>query len=312
LAVSNLQGYGDPRAALWSHGFQRNRSARRHARQSESSIVIMVTPDVHTDFSGEMSYGDYLQLDTLLSAQKPLSGAHDELLFVTIHQVKELWMKLMNHELDTAMANIRADALQPAFKCLARVSRIQQQLIQAWDVLSTMTPADYLSFRPVLGRSSGFQSWQYRLLEFKLGLKNENMLKPHAHRPEIMEPLRRALEAPSLYDEALRLLARRGFAIPAEVLSADVRQRHAPNKGVETVWAIIYKDSEQHFDLYELAEELVDLEDAFQIWRFRHMKTVERIIGMRAGTGGSAGVPYLKGVLDLILFPELWSVRTVL
>jgi tryptophan 2,3-dioxygenase len=272
----------------------------------------MVTPDIHTDFSGEMSYGDYLHLDTLLSAQKPLSGEPDELLFITIHQVKELWMKLMNHELDTAMANIRADALQPAFKCLARISRIQQQLIQAWDVLSTMTPADYLSFRPVLGRSSGFQSWQYRLLEFKFGLKNEEMMRPHAHRPEIMERLQRALDAPSVYDEALRLLARRGLPVPAEVLAADVRKRHTPNAGVEAVWATIYRNPEQHFDLYELAEELVDLEDAFQTWRFRHMKTVERIIGMRAGTGGSAGVPYLKSVLELTLFPELWSVRTAL
>ena len=221
-------------------------------------------------------------------------------------------MKLMNHELDTAMANIRADALQPAFKRLARISRIQQQLIQAWDVLSTMTPADYLSFRPVLGRSSGFQSWQYRLLEFKFGLKNEEMMRPHAHRPEIMERLQRALDAPSVYYEALRLLARRGFPVPAEVLAADVRRRHVPNAGVETVWATIYRNSELHFDLYELAEELVDLEDAFQTWRFRHMKTVERIIGMRAGTGGSAGVPYLKSVLELTLFPELWSVRTAL
>jgi tryptophan 2,3-dioxygenase len=272
----------------------------------------MAPPDVHTDFKDRMSYGDYLQLDTLLSAQTPLSGAHDELLFITIHQVKELWMKLMNHELDTAMTNIRTDQLQPAFKCLARVSRIQQQLIQAWDVLSTMTPADYLSFRPVLGQSSGFQSWQYRLLEFKLGLKNADMMKPHAHRPAILESLQRALATPSVYDQCLRLLARRGFPIPAEVLSADVRQRHVPNAGVEAVWATIYRNSQQYFDLYEMAEELVDLEDAFQTWRFRHMKTVERIIGMRPGTGGSAGVPYLKSVLELTLFPELWSVRTAL
>jgi len=272
----------------------------------------MTTAGVHTDFSGQMSYGDYLQLDKLLTAQRPRSGEHDELLFIIIHQVKELWMKLMNHELDTALANIRADALRPAFKCLARISRIQQQLIQAWDVLSTMTPADYLSFRPVLGQSSGFQSWQYRLLEFKLGLKNEAMMKPHAHRPEILAALQRAFDAPSVYDESLRLLARRGFAIPGDVLAADVHRRHVPDPRVEAVWAAIYRQPEQHFDLYELAEELVDLEDAFQTWRFRHMKTVERIIGMRPGTGGSAGVPYLKSVLDLTLFPELWSVRTAL
>jgi tryptophan 2,3-dioxygenase len=275
-------------------------------------IAPMATPNIHTDFSGKMSYGDYLHLDTLLNAQHPLSDAHDELLFITIHQVKELWMKLMNHELDTAIAEIRADQLRPAFKCLARISRIQQQLIQAWDVLSTMTPADYLSFRPVLGQSSGFQSWQYRLLEFKLGLKNEAMMRPHAHRPETMAALERALSSPSVYDEALRLLARRGLPIPDDVLAADVRQRHVPDARVEAVWATIYRNSEQYFDLYELAEELVDLEDAFQTWRFRHMKTVERIIGMRPGTGGSAGVSYLKSVLDLTLFPELWSVRTAL
>ncbi len=281
----------------------------QHAQQN---IALMATPNIHTDFSGKMSYGDYLHLDTLLNAQHPLSGAHDEVLFITIHQVKELWMKLMNHELDTAIAEIRADQLRPAFKCLARISRIQQQLIQAWDVLSTMTPADYLSFRPALGQSSGFQSWQYRLLEFKLGLKNEAMMRPHAHRPEIMAALERALSSPSVYDEALRLLARRGLPIPDNVLAADVRQRRVPDARVEAVWAMIYRHSEQHFDLYELAEELVDLEDAFQTWRFRHMKTVERIIGMRPGTGGSAGVPYLKSVLDLTLFPELWSVRTAL
>jgi tryptophan 2,3-dioxygenase len=281
-------------------------------QQSDRNIAAMATPNVHTDFSGKMSYGDYLHLDTLLTAQHPLSDAHDELLFVIIHQVKELWMKLMNHELDTAIAEIRADQLRPAFKCLARISRIQQQLIQAWDVLSTMTPADYLSFRPVLGQSSGFQSWQYRLLEFKLGLKNEAMMRPHAHRPETMAALDRALSSPSVYDEALRLLARRGLPIPEDVLAADVRQRHVPDARVEAVWATIYRNAEQHFDLYELAEELVDLEDAFQTWRFRHMKTVERIIGMRPGTGGSAGVSYLKSVLDLTLFPELWSVRTAL
>lgn len=275
-------------------------------------IAPMATPNIHTDFSGKMSYGDYLHLDTLLTAQHPLSEAHDELLFITIHQIKELWMKLMNHELDTAIAKIQADQLRPAFKCLARISRIQQQLIQAWDVLSTMTPADYLSFRPVLGQSSGFQSWQYRLLEFKLGLKNESMMRPHAHRPETIAALERALSSPSVYDEALRLLARRGLPIPDDVLAVDVRQRHVADARVEAVWATIYRNSEQYFDLYELAEELVDLEDAFQTWRFRHMKTVERIIGMRPGTGGSAGVSYLKSVLDLTLFPELWSVRTAL
>lgn len=272
----------------------------------------MTTDGIETDFSGRMSYGDYLHLDTLLSAQRPLSDEPDELLFITIHQVQELWMKLLNSELDNAMAHIRTDALPPSFKCLARVSRIQMQLIQAWDVLATMTPADYLRFRPVLGSSSGFQSWQYRQIEFKLGAKNALMLKPHAHRSDIHGPLAATFNAPSLYDEALRLLARRGLPVPRDVLERDVTQPHRPDPRVEAVWETIYRDSEIHFDLYELAEELVDVEDSFQQWRFRHMKTVERIIGMRKGTGGSAGVAYLRQALERSFFSELWSVRTKL
>ncbi|SDB69815.1 tryptophan 2,3-dioxygenase [Belnapia rosea] len=267
---------------------------------------------VETDFARRMSYGDYLHLDRLLSAQQPLSGQHDELLFITIHQVQELWMKLLNHELDLAMANIRADALRPAFKALARVARIQKQLVEAWDVLSTMTPHDYLAFRDSLGSSSGFQSWQYRLIEFKLGTKDGFMMKPHAHRPDTLALLEAAFAAPSVYDEALRLLARRGLPVPEAVLGRDVTQRHLPDEGVTAAWAMIYEQAEAHFDLYELAEELVDLEDAFQTWRFRHMKTVERIIGHRMGTGGSAGVSYLKGALERSFFPELWTVRTKL
>jgi len=268
------------------------------------------TDGIETDFSGRMSYGDYLQLDTLLAAQRPLSDRPDELLFITIHQVQELWMKLLNSELDSAMTALRADALRPAFTCLARLSRIQAQMIQAWDVLATMTPSDYLSFRPVLGSSSGFQSWQYRLLEFKLGARNALMLKPHAHRPDILAPLEAAFHAPSLYDEALRLLARRGFAVPEDILQRDLTRPHSADARIEALWESIYRDADAHFDLYELAEELVDVEDSFQQWRFRHMKTVERIIGMRQGTGGSAGVPYLKQALDRSFFPELWSVRT--
>ncbi|WP_341702681.1 tryptophan 2,3-dioxygenase [Ferrovibrio sp.] len=270
------------------------------------------TDGIQTDFSGRMSYGDYLQLDRLLAAQKPLSGQHDEMLFIIIHQVQELWMRLLNNELDGAMAFIRADDLPPAFKCLARLSRIQAQMIQAWDVLATMTPADYLSFRPVLGSSSGFQSWQYRQIEFKLGAKNALMLKPHAHRPDILAPLQAAFEAPSLYDEALRLLARRGLAVPADILGRDLTRPHAADPRIEALWETIYRESGTHFDLYELAEELVDVEDSFQQWRFRHMKTVERIIGMRQGTGGSAGVSYLRQALERSFFPELWSVRTKL
>lgn len=265
---------------------------------------------VETDFAGRMSYGDYLHLDQILSAQQPLSGQHDELLFITIHQVQELWMKLLNHELDLAMANIRADALRPAFKALSRVARIQKQLVEAWDVLSTMTPHDYLAFRDSLGSSSGFQSWQYRLIEFRLGARDAFMLKPHAHRPDILAVLEAAFHGPSLYDEALRLLARRGLPVPQAVLARDVSQPHRADEGVTAAWAIVYEQAEAHFDLYELAEELVDLEDAVQTWRFRHMRTVERIIGHRMGTGGSAGVAYLKGVLERGFFPELWTVRT--
>jgi tryptophan 2,3-dioxygenase len=265
---------------------------------------------IQTDFAKRMSYGDYLHLDQLFAAQQPLSGQHDELLFITIHHVQELWMKLLNHELELAMANIRADALRPAFKALARVGRIQKQLVEAWDVLSTMTPHDYLAFRDSLGSASGFQSWQYRMIEFRLGAKDAFMLQPHRHRPDILGPLEAAFRAPSLYDEALRLLARRGLPVPAAVLARDVTQPHAADEGVIAAWAIIYEQAEAHFDLYELAEELVDLEDAFQTWRFRHMKTVERIIGHRMGTGGSAGVAYLKGALDRGFFPELWAVRT--
>lgn len=267
---------------------------------------------VETDFSKRMSYGDYLGLDALLAAQRPISGQHDEMLFIIIHQVQELWLKLMAHELDLAMDRIRADDLPPAFKATARISRIQRQLVEAWDVLTTLTPHDYLAFRESLGAASGFQSWQYRLIEFRLGARDAFMLRPHAHRPELHAMLRAAFEAPSLYDEALRLLARRGLDLPAAVLTRDVTQPHEPNPAVEAAWAEVYRNAESHFDLYELAEELVDLEDAFQTWRFRHMKTVERIIGHRQGTGGSAGVAYLKTVLERRFFPELWSVRTML
>lgn len=267
---------------------------------------------IATDFRGRMSYGDYLGLDQILAAQKPLSGQHDEMLFITIHQVQELWLKLLLHELELAMACLRRDALRPAFKAMARVSRIQRQLIEAWEVLTTMTPHDYLAFRAALGSSSGFQSHQYRLLEFRLGAKDAFMLRPHAHRPEIHALLEAALAAPSLYDETLRLLARRGHAIPDAVLSRDLTQRHESHPAVVAAWAAIYAKGEAEFDLYELAEELVDLEDSFQTWRFRHMKTVERIIGYARGTGGSAGVHYLKKAIERRFFPELYEARTAL
>lgn len=271
-----------------------------------------VGSDLHVDLAGSMTYGDYLGLDTLLAAQRPLSDKHDERLFIIIHQVQELWINLVVHELEAAMARIRADDLSAAFKGLARVTRIQEQLIQAWDVLSTMTPADYLAFRDDLAKSSGFQSYQYRLLEFRLGAKDARMLLPHRHRPDTHARLEAALHAPSLYDEALRLLARRGLPIPPEDLERDFSRPRAFSEAVRDAWLVIYRDSKAHFDLYELAEELVDVEDWFQQWRFRHMKTVERIIGHRRGTGGSAGVGFLKGALDRSFFPELWDLRTQL
>jgi len=268
--------------------------------------------EAHTDFSRAMSYGDYLALDQLLAAQHPRSDQPDELLFIIIHQATELWMKLVLHELGAATSFLREDKLQPAFKGMARVSRIQAQLIQSWDVLSTLTPADYSSFRDALGQSSGFQSYQYRLIEFALGNKNARMIAPHAHRPELKARLEAALAEKSLYDEAIALLARRGFAIDPALLARDFREKHVASDSVRAAWLAIYRDTGKHWDLYELAEELVDLEDWFQQWRFRHMTTVSRIIGMKRGTGGTAGVAYLKRALDIRFFPELWEVRTEL
>jgi len=257
-----------------------------------------------------MSYTDYLALDEVLNAQHLRSDDPNEMLFIIQHQTSELWMKLMLHELAQAMGFLRDDALPPAFKALARVSRIMEQLIQAWNVLATMTPSEYTRIRERLGHSSGFQSCQYRLLEFMLGNRNRDMLKPHAHRPDFVERLVAALDAPSLYDEAIRILAARGFAIERTVLERDRSRAWQANESVESAWLAVYRDPETHFDLYELAEELVDLEDAFLHWRFRHMQTVSRIIGGKTGTGGTAGVPYLRRVLDTELFPELWQART--
>lgn len=271
-----------------------------------------VEAEMHLDLAGRQTYGDYLQLDTLLAAQKPLTKEHDELAFVVIHHVQELWLKLVAHELEAAIEAIRTDHLPPAFKSLARVTRIQEQLINAWDVLSTMTPADYLAFRDALGPASGFQSYQYRLVEFRLGAKDAKMLLPHRHQPEAYAKLQAALETPSLYDEALRLLRRRGHKVPKEMLERDVTQPYVSNTQVRDIWLTIYRASNDHFDLYQLAEELVDVEDWFQQWRFRHMKTVERIIGFKRGTGGSSGVGYLKTALDRSFFPELWELRTLL
>lgn len=264
------------------------------------------------DLSKSLSYADYLSLDALLGAQHPLSPDANEMLFIIQHQTSELWMKLALYELRGALEAVHRDHLPPAFKMLARVSRILEQLVQAWTVLSTMTPSEYTAMRPYLGTSSGFQSYQYRQLEFVLGNKNVQMLKPHAHRPEIHGQLRGALEAPSFYDEVVMLLARRGFAIDPARLARDWTLPVTADPSVEAAWLVVYRDPAEHWDLYEMAEELVDLEDAFRQWRFRHVTTVERIIGFKPGTGGTSGVPYLRKMLDVVLFPELWHVRTAL
>ena len=265
---------------------------------------------VHWDLGSSLSYGEYLQLDRILSAQKPLSLEHDEMMFIVVHQASELWMRLFRHELDGVLACVRKDDLDPSFKFFDRIARVQQQLQQVWDVLSTMSPPDYSAFRNSLGRSSGFQSVQYRLLEFALGQRNAALLQVHARDAEGRAQLDRALHAPSLYDEALRLLSRRGYGIPPEVLDRDFTLPYAANKAVAGAWLGVYHNSQQDWDLYELAERLVDLDHKFQLWRFHHLKTVERIIGYKAGTGGTGGVSYLGKALELRFFPELWQVRT--
>jgi tryptophan 2,3-dioxygenase len=275
-------------------------------------VESRVEAGMHVDLADRLTYGQYLKLDLLLAAQQPVSQQHDELAFIIIHHVQELWLKLVAHEIEAAMASIRADLLPPAFKSLARVTRVQEQLIAAWDVLSTMTPADYLAFRAALGPASGFQSYQYRLVEFRLGAKDEKMTLPHRHRPDLHAILTAALHQPSLYDESLRLLARRGHPMPKEVLERDFSRPYISNTRVRDIWLTIYRQAQDHFELYELAEELVDIEDWFQQWRFRHMKTVERIIGHKTGTGGSSGVGFLKSALERSFFPELWEVRTLL
>ena len=267
---------------------------------------------VHWDFRKEMSYGDYLGLDRLLSAQKPRSRAHDEMLFLVIHQSSELWIKLCLHEVSAAIRHIRADDLGPAFKMMSRVARVQVQLIQSWEILSTMTPFDYASFRGSLGKSSGFQSFQYRMLEFRLGNKNAAMARVFEADKRVAARVRAALNEPSLYDEALALLARRGLGVPRSKLKRDFSQPYTADRRVTAAWRAVYRDAETHWDLYELAEKLVDLEYRFHLWRFSHMKTVERIIGNKMGTGGTSGVNYLKKALELTFYPELWEVRTEL
>ncbi|QPC88489.1 tryptophan 2,3-dioxygenase [Mesorhizobium sp. NBSH29] len=261
-------------------------------------------------FDGRMSYGDYLQLEKVLDAQAPLSTAHDEMLFIIQHQTSELWMKLALHEMRSASQALREDRLQPAFKMLSRVARIFEQLNSAWDVLRTMTPSEYTDFRDSLGQSSGFQSYQYRAVEFLAGNRNEAMLKPHAHLPETLAKLDAILDAPSLYDEAILLLSRRGFETGPS--REAWRTQRAYSDAVCEVWKSIYQQPERYWELYELAEKLVDFEDYFRRWRFNHVTTVERIIGLKRGTGGTGGVSYLRRMLEVELFPELWRLRTEL
>jgi tryptophan 2,3-dioxygenase len=273
---------------------------------------IVREENAQLDFSKDMSYGDYLKLDQILSAQQPLSPEHNEMLFIVQHQTSELWMKLMLHEMQAAVACVANDQLPAAFKMLARVSRIMEQLVHAWDVLATMTPPEYSAIRPYLSNSSGFQSAQYRRIEFMLGNKNAAMLKPHAHRPDLLAEVEAAWRAPSLYDEVLRLLARRGIQVPAQALERDWTLPRSLDEGVKEAWLSVYRAPEKHWDLYQMGEELVDLEDAFRLWRFRHVTTVERVIGFKRGTGGTSGVGYLRKMLDVVLFPELWALRTEL
>lgn len=271
------------------------------------------------DISGEnihwkqdISYGDYLDLDSLLNAQNLRSNSHDEMMFIIIHQASELWMKLCIHELTSAMDKLKSDEIGPAMKMISRIARIQEQLIQSWNILSTMTPKDYASFRDSLGQSSGFQSYQYRIIEFSIGNKNAAMIKAHKDHSARYAAVKAALDAPSLYDLTLQLLSRRGFDIPKDYIDRDWSKPYVVSDAVEAAWREIYKNSDDNWDLYEWAEKLVDLEHRFQTWRFSHMKTVERIIGYRQGTGGTAGVHYLKKALDLRFFPELWNVRTII
>ncbi|WP_332632641.1 tryptophan 2,3-dioxygenase [Halalkalibacter flavus] len=268
--------------------------------------------NIETNFMEKMTYGEYLQLDSLLASQKRLSDHHDEMLFIIIHQVSELWMKLILHEINAAKQAIIENHLQVSFKKLARVSQIQSQIIKAWDVLSTLTPAEYLEFRDKLGSSSGFQSYQYRLIEFALGNKTDYILKIYEKDTKLSEELKEAYQAPSLYDISIKSLHKGGFDISEDVLNRDVTKPYQQDVSVQKAWTTVYQNTDKYWDLYQLAEKLVDIEDSLQQWRFRHMKTVERIIGFKVGTGGSSGVNYLKQVLDQRFFPELWNLRTVL
>ena len=277
---------------------------------SEPQNYRALEKSIHTDFENRMSYGKYLHLPQILTAQHRLSDQHDEMLFIIIHQASELWLKLAGFEVEAAIRNVKNDDFRHAFKVFARVKLILTQLTQSWAILSTMTPVDYLKFRDSLGPASGFQSYTYRKLEFLLGNKNRKLVEVHRHDPEAYDELSRLLREPSLYDVVLRKLSQIGFAIDAQKLNRDFSLPYEPNDSVQAAWYAIYSDPDKYFELYELAEKLVDIEDAFQNWRFKHMYTVQRIIGNRRGTGGSSGVPFLKKAIDTSFFPELFAIRT--
>lgn len=269
-----------------------------------------VEKGIYTDLKDRMTYGKYLHLDDILNAQHCLSDQHDEMLFIIIHQASELWLKLAGHEVEAAIRNIRDNDFRHAFKVIARVKLILMQLTQSWSILSTMTPVDYLKFRDTLGPASGFQSYCYRKLEFLLGNKNRKLVEVHRHDAQAYADLQHVLEEPGLYDVVLRRLSDVGFAIDREKLERDFSEPYEANESVQAAWFAIYSDPEKYFELYELAEKLVDIEDAFQSWRFKHMYTVQRIIGNRQGTGGSSGVPFLKKAIETSFFPELFAIRT--
>lgn len=265
---------------------------------------------IYTDFTQDMTYGDYLQLDTLLASQRPLSNHHDETLFIIIHQVSELWLKLILHEMQAAIASIKKQDIPYALKVLARVNNIQDQMIQGWDVLSTLTPKEYVEFRDRLGKSSGFQSYQYRMLEFSLGYKTPHILHIYQEEKDVHKELERIFHEPSIYDATIQAMGDAGLDINEELFHRDFSSTYMGDASVQKAWKKVYMNSDTYWELYELAEKLVDVEDKFQQWRFRHMKTVERIIGFKKGTGGSSGVKYLKNVLEHSFFPELWALRT--
>jgi tryptophan 2,3-dioxygenase len=267
---------------------------------------------IKPDFKDDMSYGDYLSLEKILSAQQPQSDQHDEMLFIVIHQASELWLKLAGHEITAAVTMLKQGEFGPAFKVISRVKQIFIQLTQSWNILSTLTPVDYLKFRDSLGHSSGFQSYGYRKMEFLLGNKNQELIKVHVSNPAVHEELTAISNAPSIYDEIIKIMANSGFEIDANMLERDFNQPYESNESVLNAWLEVYRNADKHFELYELAEKLMDIEDAFQQWRFKHMYTVQRIIGNKMGTGGSSGVSFLKKALDISFFPELLELRTKL